>query len=57
MYRNEHLDDEEWILSINWGDNEPRKQEFHLDDPTLLILQDEVDHIKGLVVSLPSFQS
>ena len=47
MYRNEHLDDEEWILSINWGDNVPRKQEFHLDDPTLLILQDEVDHIKG----------
>lgn len=47
MYRNEHLDDEEWTNAINWGDGQVVVPEFHLDDPTLLVLEEEADLIKS----------
>ena len=48
MYRNEHLDDDDWTRAINWGDNDPKLPEFHLDDPTLLVLENEADLIKSI---------
>lgn len=46
MFRNEHLDDDDWTLAINWGDNTPKIAEFHLDDPSLLVLQSEATKIQ-----------
>ncbi|KAJ3368951.1 hypothetical protein HDU91_000171 [Kappamyces sp. JEL0680] len=45
MFRNEHLDDDEWIKAIAWGDEDPELPKFHLDDPTLPVLQDEAELI------------
>lgn len=52
MFRNEHLESDEWTLAINWGDNNVVLGEFHLDDPSLLLLQEDADFIKGLSPSL-----
>ena len=49
MFRNEHLDDDDWTLAINWGDNTPKIAEFHLDDPSLLVLQSEATKIQGIL--------
>jgi transcription initiation factor TFIID subunit 1, fungi type len=48
MFRNEHLDDDEWTQAIIWDDETiPKQPEFHLDDPTLVIVESEVDRIKN----------
>ncbi|KAJ3276830.1 hypothetical protein HDV01_002885 [Terramyces sp. JEL0728] len=44
MFRNEHLEDDSWVEAIFWENDEPYKPiEFHMDDPTLVMLQSEVD--------------
>lgn len=45
MFRNEHLDDMDWTDSITWDSTPATQPLFHMDDPTLLILQEEVDKV------------
>ena len=47
MFRNEHLDDDEWTMAINWGDNDPKLPEFHMEDPSLLVLESEAAKIQS----------
>ena len=48
MFRNERLDDQRWTETIIWDDPEKAKSfEFQLDDPTLVLLQSEVDEIQN----------
>ncbi len=50
MFRNEHLDDDDWTMAINWGDNNPKLPEFHMEDPSLLVLESEVAKIESNVL-------
>jgi hypothetical protein len=51
MFRNEHLDAGTWVDNIIWDESCASKcPEFHMDDPTLVILQEEVDEIKSNVI-------
>ncbi|KAJ3316030.1 hypothetical protein HDV04_000239 [Boothiomyces sp. JEL0838] len=46
MFRNEHLEDDSWVDAIYWESEEPYKPiEFHMNDPTLVMLQSEVDAV------------
>ena len=47
MFRNAYLEDDEWTRAISWGDNEPEPVKFHLEDPTLLVLEEEAEMIKN----------
>jgi hypothetical protein len=47
-FRNELVDDDEWTNAIVWDDaNPPPQPEFHLNDPTLVIVESEVEKIKN----------
>lgn len=44
MFRNERLDGDEWLDSVIWDTPEDVHQPaFHMDDPTLVVLQSQVD--------------
>lgn len=46
MFRNGHLEDDKWMNAIIWDDKAPEQElDFHMDDPKLVILQDEVEDI------------
>ena len=48
MFRNDRLDDQGWADTIIWDEPENAKPcKFQLDDPTLILLQSEVDEIKN----------
>jgi transcription initiation factor TFIID subunit 1 len=50
MFRNDILDGEDWTKAIVW--NEPSEipsTEFHIDDPTLVLLQSEADRILNFI--------
>jgi hypothetical protein len=49
MFRNEHLDDDDWTLAIDWGDNIPKVPEFHLEDPSLLVLESDAKKIQSIM--------
>jgi transcription initiation factor TFIID subunit 1 len=49
MFRNTHLENEKWLESIAWEmDKMGQKMEFHMDDPTIVILQSEAQEIKSI---------
>ncbi|KAI8915827.1 hypothetical protein EDD86DRAFT_185922 [Gorgonomyces haynaldii] len=46
MFRNTHLELDDWMDAIVWdAEKEYQPVNFHMDDPKLVILQDEVDDI------------
>jgi hypothetical protein len=50
MFRNTNLEDDKWVNAIVWDEDAPREEmEFHMDDPTLVILQEEVEEIKSIL--------
>lgn len=50
MFRNTHLEDDKWTKAIIWDEETPvEPMEFHMDDPNLVILEDEVDEIISIL--------
>lgn len=48
MFRNAYLEEDKWLNAIIYDENIPaEKMEFHMDDPNLVILENEVEEIKS----------
>jgi hypothetical protein len=52
MFRNENLDDMGWTKAIAWDQSAIELPKFHLDDPTLLVLEREAEAIESILFTL-----